>query len=95
MVRRAHDLYHGTAYAQLLSMLTRQRGEPLRIALVGPSPAVVDHVRKLLDGELRGPDPPGDRARWAGRRSSAPRRRRSSYRSAARTPRLRIHRSLR
>jgi signal transduction histidine kinase len=54
MVRRARDLYHGTAEAQSLSTLTRQLGEPPRIALAGPSPAVVDVVRRRLDGALHG-----------------------------------------
>lgn len=73
MVRRARDLYHGTTYAQPLGMLTRRLGEPPSIALVGSSPAVVDHVRKRLDGELRGPASLRDRAGWSGRHGSAPR----------------------
>ncbi|MGY1643845.1 ATP-binding protein [Geodermatophilus sp. SYSU D00703] len=68
MVRRARDLYHGTAHAQELSTLTRQLGEPPRIALVGPSPAVVDSVRKRLDAALHGPGRLRDRS---GRRGSA------------------------
>ncbi|MGY1590816.1 ATP-binding protein [Geodermatophilus sp. SYSU D00708] len=55
MVRRARDLYHGTAHAQSLSTLTRQLGEPPRIGLAGPSPALVDAVRRRLDGALHAP----------------------------------------
>jgi signal transduction histidine kinase len=72
MVRRARDLYDGTTYAQPLGMLTRRLGEPPRIAVVGPSPAVVDHVRERLDRELRGPGSLRDRAGWSGRRGSVP-----------------------
>jgi hypothetical protein len=52
MVRRARDLYHGTAHAQTLSALTRQLGEPPRIALAAPSPALADAVRTRLEGAL-------------------------------------------
>jgi signal transduction histidine kinase len=71
MVRRACDLYHGTASVQSLSALTRRLGEPPRIALVGPSPAVVDRTRALLDGALDGPGSPRDRRGWPGGRGSA------------------------
>ena len=76
MVRRARDLYHGTTSAQALSTLTRWLGEPPTIAVVGPSPAVADHVRARLDEALqdrgRLGDWAGGRGAWSGRRGAEP-----------------------